>query len=185
MFRLFVPICAAGSVCLVPTPVMATDDALKIAVNATIAERCGITADDSVSTPGTANLDVATTLKFGFTLDCNTPFVIGVSSANGALLMQDSGDGFATAKDYAVALDVETDGTRLTTGACAASALTNTAGRCPFFGTSPGEGIRSGRRTAIGRRGSVIVSWPGGEGPVRRAAGLYQDVLIVVVGVKS
>lgn len=170
----------------------AAEDALSIEVTASVTERCGISSDSSSAIAATPDLDVATTLRFGFRLDCNAPFRIGVSSRNGALLLdaqsnsENGEDGFSRRKDYDVALDVATDGDPIRTEECAASALTSIGGGCDFYGRDPGEGTSSGQRTAIDRSGAVIVKWQGGgDQTPRRAAGIYRDTITVVVGVRS
>ena len=165
-------------------------DTVTIDVAATVAERCGIAAGELPRT--IPDLDEATTLRFEFRLDCNTPFRLGVSTANGALVLDGvraiggNDDGFSRRKDYSVALDMNTDGDAIRTEDCAASALVSIAGNCRFYGREPGEGMSSGRRTAIRRDGAIVVKWNAGAYDTpRRAAGTYRDTITVVVGVRS
>lgn len=190
----------AGSfVCLslaaVAAPAMATasdSDTITIDVKAKIEERCGIAANGPTSSASTPNLEAATTLNFGFKLNCNVPFAIGVSSENGALRLStatgntDNANGFSVEKPYNVKLRVDTDGQPMTPDQCSSDALVRNSGGCAFFGKTPGQGLRSGQRTAINREGSIEVSWPSdASSGQRRAAGIYQDTLTVVVGVRN
>jgi spore coat protein U-like protein len=169
-----------------------------IELRATVAERCGIarTGSDPAAMP---DLDTAQSLRFAFQVDCNTPFAIAVSSANGALRMQQNGgpistgpgdartpDGFAADKSYQVALSLDTDAGSISSQPCNSRDLTNSGGKCAFYGTVPGTGLSSGGRTAMGRDGALTVSWKSGdENGVRHAAGTYQDTLTVVVGPRA
>lgn len=158
---------------------------LKLDLHAELAQRCGITRNGA--DPTSANLDQATVLRFGFLLDCNAPFRIGVSAQNGALAWiggARADDGFAYSRDYAVSLDFETSGGAIHADSCGAEELL-TQGRCAFFGRNPGEGLSSGGDIAAGQTGALVISWPAdGGGRPRRAAGVYQDTITIVVGVR-
>ena len=164
-------------------------DTLTVDLAASIAQRCGIKAVGATTLTG-ASIDRAESYAFDFTLDCNTPFAIGVKSGNGALKLAGSsaidaaGQGFSILKPYAVSLSVQTDNGPLEGGSCASEKLTG-PGQCAFYGASSGEGLSSGQRTAIERTGSVGVSWTVVDGEARRAAGTYQDTLTIIVGVRS
>lgn len=177
---------------------------LKIHVEASIAERCGIAALGSDDKDG-GRIDRSSTVAFNFKLDCNTPFRIGVSADQGALAMVqgDGGDpqlgrggnpngftaeGFATRKSYVASLRFNTDQDGLIdAGECASEDLTSRKGDCDFYGNRPGSGFSPGRKTtAIGREGSLTVSWRGEEAEsIRLAAGTYQETLTVVVGPRT
>lgn len=170
-------------------------DSISIDVTASIAQRCGVSDVPSGAAATTPDLDHAQNLSFGFNIDCNTPFAIGVSSQNGALVLQDgrdarsseTSDGFSREKEYSVALAVETDGAPLNSDFCSSAELTGKGkGKsCEFYGREAGTGMSSGRRTAIRRNGSVVVRWNASDRGARRAAGTYQDTLTVVVGPRS
>lgn len=177
---------------LLATPAGAKDvDAITIDVTARVAERCGIVAGSEQGSSSVPDLATAQTLTFGFTVDCNTPFRIGVSSQNGALRLTGApgartDDGFSTEKEYRVGLHLETDGAPLDPEVCGSRALADSTGDCAFFGATAGSGLSSGQSTAIGRRGTLTARWQadaGGE--VRRVAGTYGDTLTVVIGVRS
>lgn len=169
-------------------------ETISIDVTAKIAERCGIAASGPTTNSSVAELDKATDLTFGFTVDCNTPFRIGAYSLNGALRLTTAGDkgsvaadGFSQEKPYRAKLRVETDGDPIDTEFCSSRDLLSGPSDCEFFATTPGKGgINSGKRTAINRQGTLTVKWGAedGNGP-RRAAGTYQDTITVIVGVKS
>lgn len=183
---------------LMPVRAFAADDAqVKIDVTATVSERCGISRDAEGAPAVVPNLETAQSMRFGFDIDCNTPFVIGVSSENGALVLTSDAkpttpqlassvldDGFASRKLYDVALAIDTDGDSIKTDTCSSADLTG-GGRCAFYGREAGSGQSSGKRTAIRRKGAVLVSWQANDGKARRAAGLYRDTLTIVVGPRS
>lgn len=178
------------------SPVLARDgtpttDRLTVDITATLVERCGLGAG---SNPASAEgrIDRSETLVFSFALDCNTPFRIGVNSANGAMRMtgapanndRRAEDGFAVEKSYRVALSVDTDDGLLDGGTCRSRDLTSNEGDCPFYGDRPGRGLSSREATAINRTGTLTVRWDAEdqEEGARHAAGLFQDTLTVVVG---
>jgi len=170
-----------------------SSESLSIDVTARIAERCGISAKRSIDTSKVPDLDTAQVLRFDFNIDCNTPFKIGMSSQNGALrLVGAEGndpvapDGFSVEKAYRVGLRVDTDADPLAPYTCSSRDLTNAAGNCPFYGSRPGQGLSSGKRTAIDREGTITVSWPAiDDTGRRRAAGEYRDTITVVVGART
>ncbi len=168
-------------------------DVLTIDVSASIAQRCGVEAHGQRSND-TGRIDRATSISFNFRLDCNTPFRIGVSAQNGALTLASANGairdaaGFQLSKKYTVGLSFLTDQNGLVdVGSCSSDSLGPTGSACQFFGAQPGQGYSPGRQvTAIGRDGSLQVSWSGEDNePVRHAAGEYQDALTIVVGPRT
>jgi hypothetical protein len=165
---------------------------VSVEVAATVTERCGISGDATqlIQMP---RIDHAATLVFPFKIDCNAPFAIGASTLHGGLLMTGgesaAAKGFAVVKQYDVSLSVDTDIDTLRSANCSARQLSvegNGQG-CEFFGTTPGQGLSSKRRTAIDRNGLVTVHWNDGdiEHGRRLAAGQFKDVITVVVGVRT
>lgn len=161
-----------------------------IEISAKVAERCGISggAQEAGLAP---RIDQAQSLTFPFRIDCNAPFAIGASSLHGGLLKVGDNSaakqGFAVLKQYDVSLAVETNGDALRSQSCS-SRMLDTSGdgkKCELFGRAPGEGLSSQRRIATDRNGTVTVRWNGddSENGRRLAAGQYQDVITVVVGV--
>lgn len=165
---------------------------LAVEIRATIVERCGLSSHGN-PTSAEGDLQRNERITFDFAIDCNTPFRIGVSSANGALRLagapsgQDrTEDGFAVAKPYHVGLKVDTDSGIIDAGTCRSDELTSAEKDCAFYGAHPGHGLSSGHATAIDRTGTLTVSWKGqGDSGPRPAAGLYQDTLTVVLGPKT
>lgn len=167
---------------------------LKIDIVAKIAARCGIAANGARSNDE-ARIDQAETVTFGFTLDCNTPFRIGVATQHGGLrLLGAEADGSATDKQgfgvqkgYQVGLSFMTDQEGLVdAGKCDSEKLTSAAAQCDYYGASPGEGYSPGRQTtAVRQDGKLEIHWSDDAGKIRLAAGAYQDILTVVVGPRT
>lgn len=163
-----------------------------IEVTARVKERCGVSSNATRSTDA-ARIDQSTTLTFSFKIDCNAPFAIGASSRHGGLQKVGADprttNGFAIVKPYDVNLVVETDSDTMRSNRCASTAIAaDGSGRgCEFFATAAGQGLSSRHRTAIGRDGTVTVHWGNGdiENGRRLAAGQYQDVITVIVGVRT
>jgi hypothetical protein len=162
---------------------------LRIAVEASISQRCGIAALGPNSNDS-GRIDEPTRIAFNFSLDCNTPFKIGVSAQNGALQLTGNAPaqlvtgGFASRKSYVAGLQFGTDqaGT-VTAGECDSVSLMAASAACRFYGAEPGSGLFSGRdTTAIGREGQLTISWRGDDAEaVRLAAGTYQEILTIIV----
>ena len=189
-------ICACCAAAFAAAPAGAVtpsaSDTLQIEIAATVVDRCGLSAGAN-PTSAQGNLEQAETLSFNFDLDCNTPFAVGVSSEHGGLRLTTAtgsaltdDTGFGVQKAYKVALSVNTDSGTLDGGNCMSDQLTSSAGNCAFYGTTPGSGLSSGQKTAVGQAGTLTVSWNSDEGAARRhAAGLYKDTLTIVVGPKT
>ena len=168
-------------------------DTIRINVNASIAERCGVAAIGARTNEG-GRIDLPTQVAFNFRLDCNTPFKIGVAAQNGALRMTSAAsdirelDGFGISKQYKVGLSFMTDQDGLVdAGICDSEKLSAADPECVFYGAAPGSGFSPGRHTtAIGREGSLVVRWAGERREARRlAAGPYQETITVVVGPRT
>lgn len=168
-------------------------DSLKIDIEASISERCGISALGAKSKDG-GRIDTAASVSFNFRLDCNTPFRIGVAAQNGAMQLvltepaPTHSDGFATRKAYVAGLAFNTDQDGLVdAGECDSAKLSAAQADCGFYGDRPGAGFSAGRRsTAIGTEGSLTVRWPGSEADTARlAAGIYEETLTIVVGPRT
>ncbi len=168
-------------------------DSLKIDIEASIGERCGISALGAKSKDA-GRIDTANSVSFNFKLDCNTPFRIGVAAQNGAMQLVSSEGassdfgGFATRKAYIAGLAFNTDQDGLVdAGECDSVKLSAAQGDCAFYGAQPGKGFSAGRRsTAIGTEGSLTVRWSGSEGDTARlVAGAYSETLTIVVGPRT
>lgn len=168
---------------------------LKIDIVAKIPERCGIAANGQRAND-MVRLDQPQTVTFAFTLDCNTPFRIGVATRNGGLrLLGARGDGsltdergFGVQKRYDVGLSFMTDQDGLVdAGRCDAARLTAASAKCNYYGAAPGDGFSPGRKTtAVRQDGRIDIAWKGeSDDAVRLAAGEYQDVLTIVVGPRT
>jgi hypothetical protein len=168
-------------------------DSLKIDIEASIGERCGISALGAKSKDA-GRIDTANSVSFNFKLDCNTPFRIGVAAQNGAMqlvsayaLATDLGD-FATHKGYIAGLSFNTDQDGLVdAGECDSVKLSAAQPDCVFYSAQPGKGFSAGRRsTAIGTEGALTIRWSGSEGDTRRlVAGTYEETLTIVVGPRT
>jgi hypothetical protein len=174
---------------------LAHDDAAPVAVlhidvRARIATRCGF-GDPPRSPTGAPNLNVEQHIEIPFKLDCNTPFIIGVKSDNGALTsdLTPNGSGFAFTKPYKVELRIGTDGDPLTPDACDAATLTGktkSEASCAFYGDRPGQGLSSGKRISTDQPSHLTVSWRGADPSApRNVAGAYHDTITITVKARA
>ena len=177
-----------ASLTLSASPAFGQADAIIIDVNADIAPRCGFIGTSPLSATAPRDLENAAQLRFRLKLDCNTPFSLGVTAANGALLNQDAlndGSGFAFAKTYYLSVGIDTDRGVIASERCASSELV-TAGTCSFASTVAGEGLSSRNGIAIDRDATLQVEWPDQRELTRRLApGRYRDTLTLVVGPRT
>jgi hypothetical protein len=185
-----IPFALAGGVAFA-RPVVG--DSLKIDIEASIGERCGISALGARSRDA-GGIDIANSVSFNFVLDCNTPFRIGVAAQNGAMqLVSTAGastnfGGFATRKAFVAGLVFNTDQDGLVdAGECDSDKLSAAQADCGFYGAQSGRGFSAGRHsTAIGTEGSLTVRWSGSErDQARLAAGTYEEILTIVVGPRT
>jgi len=165
-------------------------DKLTIDVRATIASRCGF-AEAPRSPPHAFDLNAAQHVEIPFTLDCNTPFTIGVKSDHGGLTSDRApdGSGFAFSKPYQVALEVGTDASALTPDPCGSEELVD-AGKlrslCAFYGDRPGQGLSSGKSISTFEPSHLVLSWPGvQDGTARNVAGRYHDTITITVSARA
>lgn len=164
-------------------------DVLQVDIEAKIGQRCGIAALGAKTNDG-GRIDQATRIAFNFSLDCNTPFKIGIAAEHGGLQLvgttarQQGKNGFSNRKAYVAGLQFDTDqaGT-IAAGECGSASLLAVNATCRFYGAEPGSGLYSGRNvTAIGREGELTVSWSGEDAEsVRQAAGAYQETITIIV----
>lgn len=192
VFGAYLPAVAVLAASLLPCAALAKPpkgDVLQIDIEAQIGRRCGIAALGA-KTNENGRIDQATRISFNFTLDCNTPFKIGVAAQHGGLQLagttapQQGNGGFATRKAYVAGLQFNTDqaGT-IAAGECGSASLLAAHATCRFYGAEPGSGLYSGRNiTAIGREGELTVSWSGEDAEsTRLAAGSYSETLTIIV----
>lgn len=172
----------------VTAPALAHGDSLQVDVRATIKERCGFAPGASASVDAPRDLEMAARLNVAVGLDCNTPYALGVTSQNGALVnidARDDGTGFAFDKRYRVSLALQTDKGIVRSESCNSRELV-AGGRCEFATSVSGEGLKSGRGISVGRNAIITVDWPAQSTlPHRLAAGRYKDTLILVVGPRA
>lgn len=177
--------CIAAGLFVAMAPAQAHPDSVAIDVTAEIKDRCGFTGTAPTSVDAPRDLEDAASLSIKVGLDCNTPYAVGVTSENGALVnldASDDGSGYAFEKKYRVAIALETDRGTVRSERCRSNEL-SADGRCDFAASRAGKGLKSGRGISVGRDAIITIDWPAQSTlPRRLAAGRYKDTLILVVG---
>jgi hypothetical protein len=128
------------------------------------------------------DLTAAGTLSESFTLDCNTPFRLRVSSQNGNLALQsppaNAPAAFGKSDPYQLEVKFSTDLGDVDE-TCASTALRSKAGGCDFYGDHSGQGVSSDKGVALGSQGALNISWTAPTTTL--VAGQYVDTLTIVV----
>jgi len=161
-------------------------DALTLDLRGHVASHCGFQTPPPKSVDF-GDLTVAGSASAAFTLNCNAPFRLRISSANGAMALQNPPQaapvGFDQSDPYQLAVSFATDLGAVSSGACDSSDLKTSSGRCPCYGAGPGQGLSSGDGVSIGKDGAVSLSWSAPR--TKLVAGAYADTITIVVEVRS
>jgi hypothetical protein len=132
------------------------------------------------------DLSSAGSLSEPFTLDCNTPFRLRVSSQNGTLALKsaaaDAPAAFGQSDPYQLEVKFSTDLGNVDE-TCASTELHSSGGGCDFFGDKTGQGVSSGKGVALGSQGALNISWTAPTTTL--VAGQYVDTLTIVVEPRS
>lgn len=160
-------------------------DGVEIAVNATVAERCGFAPRAASILNAAADLEDAHSQSVALRIDCNTPFMVTAKSEAGHLTNRSASDdlsGYAFAKVYGFSLELDTDAGKIRSERCLSTGLVE-GGNCVL--AQPG-GLGSGDGVAIGRDATLTVDWPAQTTLGRRlAAGDYSDTIIISIAARS
>jgi hypothetical protein len=114
-----------------------------------------------------------------FTVNCNTPFTYGMSSAFGEMRHQSTvagAGGFVGRFPYQVLLTIPTDDGGTLRKSCESAQLAGVSGQ------AAGCEADSGETTSMGKTAALTVSWGPVGGPL--LAGQFADDLRISVGVK-
>jgi hypothetical protein len=156
---------------------------LSIDLRGEVSARCELNAPDSLDR---IRLNEAGETSSDFAIDCNTPFLLSVRSANGGLAAVDPRFGIAERTDYSLGVEVGTDQGRQDLGWCLSAELAPGASAgCAFGAAAPDGGWSSGEATAINQTGALRLRWDGQDAADLPRLGIYQDNIIIEVEVRS
>ena len=155
---------------------------LRIDLRGQVSARCEVVPPSAL---GRIQLNDAGEVSGAFGIDCNTPFILRVKSANGGMASVQPLYGVAPMADYQLGVEVGTDQGRRDLGWCASAELApDAAGACAFGATSPLGGWSSGDAIAIRQSGEIHLRWDGQDDGAPRL-GAYQDNIVIEVEVRS
>lgn len=155
---------------------------LRIDLRGQVAARCEVVPPSQM---GRIQLNDAGEVSGAFGIDCNTPFILRVKSANGGMAAVQPLYGVAAKADYRLGVEVGTSQGRQDLGWCASAELAPDAGGgCAFGAAAALGGWSSGDTIAIRQSGEIHMRWDGqADGPPR--LGAYQDSIVIEVEVRS
>jgi len=155
---------------------------LRIDLRGQVAARCEVVPPTGM---GRIRLSDAGRVSGAFGIDCNTPFILRIKSANGGLTAIQPLPGIAARTDYALGVEVGTSEGPRTLGWCASIDLAPDAGgSCAFSATAPLGGWSSGAAVAIRQSGEIHMRWDGQDSATPRL-GAYQDNIVIEVEIRS
>lgn len=156
---------------------------LQIDLRGQVAARCDLSTPPSFG--GRMDFGQSGQAQSTFAIDCNTPFILRVTSRNGAFAGVDPAPGVAAETPYEVSVEVGTDAGRQNLGWCRADALAEqSSGACAFGAGSPAGGWSSGEATAIDQNGSIRLRWEDADDAAPRL-GAYSDVIVIELEVRA
>lgn len=170
----------ASAICL-PSQAAAADERVRIGLRGQISAKCGLSEiKHSIPLQIGGSQRQASSTELDFTIDCNAPFIYGLSSANGALVFRDAkgnkADRAAHHLPYRLELTVPTNDGGIISGVCHSGELEAAA---PNAG---GCAIDSGQSIATGQKGRIVLRW---DGAPSLLAGDYSDGLSIVINTKN
>ena len=145
-------------------------DSVSILATGTIPSGCTV---GKTSDFAPANLTASGSVTAGALVDCNMPFLIRSTSANGAIKTAGAASaGFANSVAYTYALSVGVQGNGgPATAACTSAQML--ANNCI---------LSSGSKTANNKAGTLTVSWTPPALPTKLVAGTYSDTITLSIG---
>lgn len=159
-----------------PASALAADE-VKINLEGTITPSCALSGVATSAALGNLAAASGAPVTVAFTVDCNAPFKYALSSVNGALKHQTIGSapsGFEIVREYSVRTQIATNSGAGIDQTCTSASIKTGAVTCAF--------TNSGTAVAIGKAGSLALSWTAGGQPL--VAGTYQDTLTLTVSVQ-
>jgi len=155
---------------------------LRIDLRGQVSARCEVVPPTQL---GSIKLNDAGEVSGTFGIDCNTPFILRVKSANGGMAAVQPLYGVAPMADYRLGVELGTDQGRQNLGWCASAELApEAAGGCAFGSAGPKGGWSSGDAIAIRQSGEIHLRWDGQDDGAPRL-GAYQDNIVIEVEVRS
>lgn len=156
---------------------------LRIDLKGRVEARCDLVAPPVLG--GVLSVQRAGQAEAGFKIDCNTPFILRVRSAEGGFASINPTPGIEPLAPYELSVAVNTDEGLQDLGWCAAAALTaEVQSGCGYAPGAAGRGWSSGDATAINQTGSVRLRWneTTNGAPL---LGDYRDTIVIELEVRS
>jgi hypothetical protein len=159
----------------------ASADVVTVTAQGTIQSSCGISIQSAF---GAANLNANGSVSASALVECNTPYRIRTSSANGALKSATTAPAqFSNSLDYSLSFAVPLDAGGQISATCGSVTLISGASSCALSPASA-NGLSSGGGTSTSKTATLALQWTLPTS-TRLIAGNYADVLTVTIAAQQ
>jgi len=173
-----------GAVLLIAQAVSASPglaDVITVTAQGTIPSTCGITLQSAF---GAANLNANGSVNASALVNCNAPYQLRASSANGTLKSVTAAPAqFNNSLDYSLSVTVPLDAGGQISATCASTTLVSGASSCALSPASA-SGLSSGSGTSTSKTATLALQWTLPTS-TRLIAGSYADVITVTIAAQQ
>lgn len=156
-------------------------DVVTVTARGTIPSSCGLTLQSAF---GAANLNSDGSINASALVNCNTPYRIRASSANGALKSATFAPAqFSNSLDYSFSVTVPLDAGGQVSATCGSATLVSGATGCTLSPASS-SGLSSGAGTSTSKTASLALQWTLPTA-TRLVAGSYADTITITIAVQQ
>lgn len=166
---------------MLQTSMPARADVVMVTAQGTIQSSCGLTVQSAF---GAANLNNDGSVNASASVDCNTPYRIRASSANGALKTSASAPAqFSNSLGYDLTVTVPLDAGGQISATCVSALLTSGSTGCALSPASA-SGLSSGSGTSTSKTAALALQWTLPTA-TRLIAGNYSDVITITIAAQQ
>jgi len=159
----------------------ASADVVTVTAQGTIPSSCGLTLQ---SVFGAANLNADGSINASASVNCNTPYRIRASSANGSLKSATPAPAqFGNSLSYGLSVTVPLDAGGQISATCGSAALVSGASSCALSPASA-SGLSSGTGTSTSKTAALALQWTLPTA-ARLVAGSYSDTITITIAAQQ
>lgn len=155
----------------------ASADVVTVTAQGTIPSSCGLTLQSAF---GAANLNADGSINASASVNCNTPYKIRASSANGTLKSTTPAPAqFSNNLNYSLSVTVPLDAGGQISATCGSATLVSGASSCALSPAST-SGLSSGTGTSTSKTAALVLQWTLPTA-TRLVAGSYADTITITI----